>query len=625
MTQPATQPARLLAQPWRWLLWLLLFSLPGHGEETSRPIDLSPQVNGWHVVQDHSWAPLAFRDRQGEPQGLLVDLWRLIGSKTGRQVQFELLDWQQTLEQVKGSHYSVHGGLLKSPERQTYLDFSRPLWQLRTALFINAKKLHWVIALDELEPEAIGITAGGFEEEFMRLQHPQLPLRTYTNNLALIEAATRGEVDAFVADYPVGMYYLDQLTSPDHFRVLTVLYSRPLHAAVAQGNQAQLDAINQALELISEEEMTRLSQKWLHHQPVEVFPLWLLPLVVGALALLVLGLLSYHNRILKRRLEAQSAAIHAHEQQLMLLTENMSDWVWQVDARQKYTYCSPSVQRLLGYSPEELLGEDMGKVLHPSDQERAYAQLAHVLAAARRGDYQGHRDSITRYGLLHKDGQLVWTEAAVRIFFTPEGSFAGAQGCSRDIGERKQVEETLRQLTFNDQLTQLPNRRLLVDRLQQICASCARSGQYAALLFIDLDNFKYINDNHGHDEGDMLLQQVALRLASGVRESDTLARFGGDEFAIVSERLSADLETAKQQALMIGMKILDLFDREFVLPNTRCCVSASIGIVLFNNDSKSVTSLLKYADIAMYQAKAEGRNRCAISDYNQTGDNLHAP
>jgi diguanylate cyclase (GGDEF)-like protein len=139
------------------------------------------------------------------------------------------------------------------------------------------------------------------------------------------------------------------------------------------------------------------------------------------------------------------------------------------------------------------------------------------------------------------------------------------------------------------------------------------------LLVLDIDNFKYFNDNDGHDMGDVLLHQIAHRIATGVRDSDTLARFGGDEFVIVSEQLSCNLDIAKQQAELIGNKTLEIFEREFILQDAICHVSTSIGIVLFNNDERSVTTLLKQADIAMYQAKANGRNRWVISEsYNSS-------
>jgi diguanylate cyclase (GGDEF)-like protein/PAS domain S-box-containing protein len=602
------------------LIWsgigCLVFWVSGAFAQTksAEPINLTPQANSVYVVQDHRWAPLAFRNQQGEPDGLIIDIWRLLGQKMQRPIEFELLDWQHTLHKVRDSRSHIHGGLLQSAERATYLDFSNPLLQLRGALFIDNKNLANALDITDLKNVQVGVTAAGYEEEFLTAHYPHLKVRLYNNNEQLVEAATRGDIHAFVADYPVGMYYLDRLTTPDKFRVLSVLYSRSVHAAVARGNKVALTAINDALAQITAEEMAAITQKWINREEVRVIPWGWILLFSGSLGGIIIGGLLYHNKTLAQKITAQHTALKEREQQVDLLTSNMTDWVWTVNGQNCFSYVSPSVTKLLGYTPEELLNQNMSIVLHPNDHERAYAQYAHVLAAARRGEFNGYRDSIARFDLQHKNGQMICTEAAVRTFFTPVGEFAGAQGCSRDIGERKQAEDVIRQMAFNDPLTQLPNRRLLNDRIQQAMAGCKRHRQYCAVLFLDLDNFKYVNDNYGHDNGDLLLQQIAQRLISGIRDSDTLARFGGDEFVIISEQLSQELETAKHQALLIGIKMLELFDRDFLLRDAHCHVTTSIGIALFNDDSRSVTSLLKQADIAMYQAKANGRNRCVVSD-----------
>lgn len=601
----------------RLLLFCLVLALPlslVRALADSEPVNLTPRVNDLQVVLPNNWAPLSFIDEQGKPQGMLVDLWQLLGDKTNRRVHFELIDSQHSLRRLQGAPMMIHGGLFKSDELPA-LNYSQPLLPLRAALFVS-RQLPGAIALNDLAGVALGVTARSYEDEYMRRRHPGLQLRYFNNPGQMIEAASRGDIAAFVADYPVGMYYLDKYSSPEQFHVVAVLYSRQLQAATTPGASALLDDINQSLALISADDMTRLTQKWINHQAVEVFPLWLLLVLGGGLGLVIIVGLAWHNKTLAEKVVGQRAELQEQQRQVLLLTSNMSDWIWTVDAEQRFTYISPSIKKLLGYEVDEILGKPMNVVLHPSDYERAYAQLNHTLNAAKRGEFYEYRDGISRYGLIHKDGHLVWTEAALRVFFTPEGEFAGAQGSSRDISERTHAEEAIRQLAFNDPLTQLPNRRLLNDRLQQTIAGCARSKQFAALMFLDLDNFKYVNDNYGHDNGDLLLQQIALRLVGATRESDTLARFGGDEFALITERLSGDYEAAKSQALMIGIKMLETFDKDFVLCELRCHITTSIGIALFNSDEKSAKALLKYADTAMYKAKANGRNRCVISDYN---------
>ncbi len=184
-----------------------------------------------------------------------------------------------------------------------------------------------------------------------------------------------------------------------------------------------------------------------------------------------------------------------------------------------------------------------------------------------------------------------------------------------DITERIKSEEEIRKLAFYDSLTQLPNRRLLYEHLIQAMATSKRSGRYGALLFLDLDNFKPLNDEYGHNMGDLLLIEVARRITSCVREMDTVARFGGDEFVILLSELDTDEAVSITQAGQVAEKIRTLLAEPYLLegpsdkpgPVEHRCTS-SIGIVLFFNHEAGQDNLIKWADMAMYQAKAGGRN-----------------
>ena len=183
-----------------------------------------------------------------------------------------------------------------------------------------------------------------------------------------------------------------------------------------------------------------------------------------------------------------------------------------------------------------------------------------------------------------------------------------------DFTERKTAEEKIQHLAFYDQLTELPNRRLLIDRLQHALASGARRGRHGALLFIDLDNFKTLNDTLGHVTGDSLLQQVAHRLASCVREDDSVARFGGDEFVVILEDLSECVLEAAAQTEIVCEKILSVLNQPYQLAAHEYQCTTSIGASLFNGNQQSTDELLKQADIAMYQAKKAGRNMLRFFD-----------
>ena len=186
--------------------------------------------------------------------------------------------------------------------------------------------------------------------------------------------------------------------------------------------------------------------------------------------------------------------------------------------------------------------------------------------------------------------------------------------CSQiDITQRKDAEAQIMHLAFYDPLTRLPNRRLLLDRLQQAIAASARNQNVGALLFIDLDNFKTLNDTLGHDVGDRLLQQVAERLTACIRKNDTVARLGGDEFLVMLEDLSQNPQEAATQAEAAAQKILETLNQNYQLGSQNYTGGVSIGITLFSNQA-NVDELLKQADLAMYEAKSSGRNSLRFFD-----------
>ncbi|MDP2101769.1 MAG: EAL domain-containing protein [Methylotenera sp.] len=185
---------------------------------------------------------------------------------------------------------------------------------------------------------------------------------------------------------------------------------------------------------------------------------------------------------------------------------------------------------------------------------------------------------------------------------------------TRDVTLRKAATEKIESLAFYDPLTHLPNRRLLVDRLNQALSSSTRLGKDGALLFLDLDHFKTLNDTVGHDTGDLLLQQVAERLIASVREGDTVARIGGDEFVVMLENLNGSVLEVAAQVEVIGRKILNALNMPYQLAGYEYQSTASIGVALFSTHDQSQEEMLKHADIAMYQAKKSGRNALRFFD-----------
>ncbi|KXS33077.1 MAG: Diguanylate cyclase/phosphodiesterase with PAS/PAC sensor(S) [Candidatus Gallionella acididurans] len=213
-----------------------------------------------------------------------------------------------------------------------------------------------------------------------------------------------------------------------------------------------------------------------------------------------------------------------------------------------------------------------------------------------------------------KDGSVYPKSMTITAVYNGQKQVSHYVAVFRDISNLKQSEQEIHQLAFYDALTKLPNRRLLLDRLQQAMATGSRSGRYGALLFLDLDHFKTINDTRGHAAGDELLVAVASRLHACVREGDSVARMGGDEFVVVLENLSSIENEAAALTESVAEKILGELDKPYVLSGFECLSTVSIGVSLFRGHLESAADLLQHTDVAMYQAKAQGRNAIRFFD-----------
>ena len=266
----------------------------------------------------------------------------------------------------------------------------------------------------------------------------------------------------------------------------------------------------------------------------------------------------------------------------------------------RIVFVNKAFERLTGYTKEEVIGKTP-RILQGVNTQRS--ELDRIHTALKK--WEPVRAELINY---KKSGEEIWLDLNIVPLADENGWYTHWVAIERDITERKLAEQEIQHLAFYDPLTKLPNRQLLLDRLEQQLVSTIRSDHSGALLFIDLDNFKILNDSHGHDMGDFLLKQVAKRIGEAVRASDTVARLGGDEFVVILENLSADETEAATQSQNVAEKILHSFSEPFRLPGLEHYTTPSIGIASFGSQAISVDEILKHADLAMYQAKAAGRN-----------------
>ncbi len=318
------------------------------------------------------------------------------------------------------------------------------------------------------------------------------------------------------------------------------------------------------------------------------------------------------TRDITGRDRAEDALRESEERLRLALSVSNQGW-FDVDLPSGRVITSPDHYRALGYGEENLesnLTNWIGLV-HPDDREATFSMVNLAIA-----DGKTHT---VEYRRKDKEGDWRWIRTTGKVVkWDANQRPLRIIGLYADITDHKHMEDQVRQLAFYDSLTALPNRRLLNDRLSQAMTASKRTGEYCALMFLDLDNFKPLNDTHGHEVGDLLLIEVAERLKHCVREMDTVARFGGDEFVVIISQLNRkNSEAAKVQAGLVAEKIRRSLAAPYRLDVTRkngqtlrvehhC--SVSIGVVVFVGHELDPTEILKRADLAMYDAKDAGRD-----------------
>lgn len=329
--------------------------------------------------------------------------------------------------------------------------------------------------------------------------------------------------------------------------------------------------------------------------------------IVATVATRVLTFVDRHALSL---VHENTAALRQSENKYRQLFDSTSDAVMLLDER-GFLDCNSATLSMFGCATRERFCSkhpgDLSPPRQPCGTDSMLLAQRHIATAQETGSH--------RFEWLHRradNGQDFHAEVLLNAMVL--GGKSVLQATVRNITERKQNEQQIHQLAFYDALTQLPNRRLLMDRLKQAFAVSERNGQHGAIMFLDLDHFKKLNDTRGHEMGDLLLVEVAARLSSCVRDGDTVARLGGDEFVVVLETLSMDAHKAAAQAERVAEKMQTALNQPYQLKNSTYHTTPSIGIAMFKGHQDGVDDLLKFADIAMYQAKTAGRNAIRFHD-----------
>lgn len=300
-------------------------------------------------------------------------------------------------------------------------------------------------------------------------------------------------------------------------------------------------------------------------------------------------------RVVLELAEGKLAALERSEERFRRIVHTAEEGIWEIDAMARTSFVNPKMASMLGYAIEEMLGQPLVAFM----DEEGRGILEQNIARRQRGMAERHE-----FKFLRKDGGELWTSLITNPIYDADGAYLGALALVTDVTASRANSELIWQKANYDALTALPNRHMFHDRLNYEVRKAQREGLQLALLFIDLDEFKQVNDTLGHEQGDCVLIEAARRISNCVRTSDTVARLGGDEFTVILPGLEQTVGIER-----IAQNMLTQLTRPFLLQTGAPTISASIGIALYPNDGHAPEELLRNADQAMYAAKSGGSNR----------------
>lgn len=677
---------------------------------------------------DKQFAPYEWLDENERYLGIAADYIKLLEHRLN--VRFKPVKdkdtWMDVLEAARKGEIDMVSCLVKTPERSTYLQFSKP-YLSSVAVIIGEQSRGYIDSLDRLAGKTVAIHKGHFTDELLRADHPDIRIVNTGSLQQALQWVANGRADAFVGDATAAGYAMKREGLLNLSFVGQTEYQSEFRIGVLHHHAELNSIINKALDSITQAEYNAIYDRWHGLQTPIGIPREKL-FIYGSAGLFLILSFAYWNyrlRVSEKAHRASEDAYRRSEKRFKNLVDTTNGIVWEADAQSfELTFISDNVERILGYSStefkqpgfwqEHIFEADREKAVQfcleqtalkrnhnfeyrfitksgdivwlkdlvsvvteqteprwlrgimlditeikkadllIQQSEQRFRELIESLPTIAVWGYDENRNiiywndaSTALYGytrkevlghkledliipndlrhkaiqhhknwlrngvaipaeeqkLRHKNGQLI---PVFSCHIMLDNYTSGKELFSIDISlvEQKRITKELTYLANYDSLTQLPNRRTFLDRLRQHVKKAKRNGTQVALILLDLDHFKEVNDTLGHDIGDLLLQEAAHRLKKCIRNTDTVARLGGDEFTIILSDLKENGAIER-----ISEDVLQKMVAPFFLNKETIYISCSIGITIYPLDSSDIDMLLKNADQAMYAAKATGRNR----------------
>lgn len=548
---------------------------------------------------DSDWEPYEYLDEKGEYAGIAADLVRLIAARSG--VEFRLLrtkDWEESLAASKTGACLALAFLNASPEREGWLAFTEPYFS-DPNVFITRNGHDYIADPARLAGERIALPAGTSVEELVRARYPNLEVVTVDSEREALRLVDSGEADMTLRSLTMAAYVIRK-EGLFNLRISGQLpgLANEFRMGVAKGEPLLKDILDRGVRSLSPQEVQAAVNAHIAIEARTAADPRPLAWATGAFAVLSLLWLLW------------SLAQRNYLKHLRFVLDAMPAYVFVKDAKGRYLLANRWMASAFGVPPERVKG------LTDADCGGSAEEMEAWRAEDRQVLESGRPLRIDNHPGRRVDGSPGWFQTIKTPYRRPDTGAKAILGVTLDVTDLKNAELELerrerlfRHLAQHDGLTDLPNRGLFSDRLGQAMALCRREGTRLALVFLDLDHFKEVNDIHGHRAGDLLLTEAARRLKAAIRASDSAGRIGGDEFVLflldIEDRARAAAAAEKARAAM---------EQPFLVEGEELRVSASIGIALFPDDGEDETALSRRADAAMYRSKALGRNRVSVYD-----------
>ncbi|MBX7185924.1 MAG: EAL domain-containing protein [Vicinamibacteria bacterium] len=548
---------------------------------------------------DAYFPPFEYKDANGEAQGFNVQLVTLAAKESGYDIEFRLGSWPAAVKSLDDGKADL-AAVAYSGERAERYDLLSPIWNMHMSLLFPPGRDAYPNNLEELSGERVALLERGLiHETLLKLpQEKQPKYRLCADQFEAVQKLIAGEATMVAGNGLALRHIAAQFGLRDLVEVDVA--STSYYLVALKGRSADLSRFVEAIERIrASPRMSSLVESTLTVAPPPVpFTKQVEKYAYAVVALMLVAAGAFvWSAMLQREVRARTLELERGLAERQRLTAER-DRFFEVsqtlhvvlDAQGAIRWVSPAAKRILGREPEEFVGTRVWEHLD-MDQEAAHREVLPRLKT-------GASDIEVR--LKHRDGSTRWTlwNAAP----DPLGELVFAAGL--DISERRKAEHQIEHLAYHDALTGLPNRHLFVDRLDNALTRAQRTEETLAVLFVDIDHFKSINDSLGHTAGDVLLRTIALRLRSSLRTEDTVARLGGDEFTVLVSGLKDP-----NDLLRLAQKIHSTIKVPVDVASRELTVSASIGVGLYPQDGETAEQLLRNADLAMYRAKELGRDR----------------